>query len=381
MPLPIHIPRINNNDDTVRVSVVPVAPGVFVRAGDTVLEIESDKAAITVEAERDGHVLAVLAQEGETIAVGTVALWLGEHAGETVPNGAVPAVSKATQHRPATAKAKALLQRYGLSEGDIAAVGDRLSAADVEAHVAAHGLAEAVSRPPAATQAPAPLGPALPAPATIRSAQPARRGMIASVGWQRDHASAAYLEFPYDPTPWESYAAGFARANRLLFSPLLSLMAYRLVILAREMPIVNATVLERPDGPVEVVYDTVNLGFTIQGGDTLYLAVLAGADGLDEVGFAARLADLQRRAIARKLEPAELRGATIGFSSMARWGVSRHVPILAPWTAVMVAHAVSGSGASRQAVLGATYDHRVLSGFDAARLLRALADPPALSPS
>ena len=102
---------------------------------------------------------------------------------------------------------------------------------------------------------------------------------------------------------------------------------------------------------------------------------------MDEAGFAAKLAALQRRAIARKLQPTELRGATIGFSSMARWGGSRHVPILAPWTAVMVAHAVSDSGASRQAVLGATYDHRVLSGFDAVRLLRALAAPPRITPS
>lgn len=147
----------------------------------------------------------------------------------------------------------------------------------------------------------------------------------------------------------------------------------------------NATVLEGPDGPAEAVYDVINMGFTVQAGDVLYLVVVAGADRLDEAGFAARLADLQRRAITRKLEPAELRGATIGFTSMARWGVSRHVPILPPHAAVMVSHTVSGavsaaasgSGASRAGVLGATYDHRVLSGFDAVRLLRAVATPPA----
>lgn len=144
----------------------------------------------------------------------------------------------------------------------------------------------------------------------------------------------------------------------------------------------NATVIEGRDGPAEATYDVVNLGFTVQAGETLYLVVVADADRLDEAAFAARLADLQRRAIARKLEPSELRGATIGFTSMARWGVSRHVPILAPHTAVMVSHAVSGpisaSGASRAGVLGATYDHRALSGFDTVRLLRAVATPPAM---
>jgi hypothetical protein len=40
----------------------------------------------------------------------------------------------------------------------------------------------------------------------------------------------------------------------------------------------------------------------------------------------------------------------------------------------MIAHAApKGSG---RAVLGASYDHRVLSGFDVARLLQQLATPP-----
>jgi len=101
--------------------------------------------------------------------------------------------------------------------------------------------------------------------------------------------------------------------------------------------------------------------------------VLADAGALDEPGFVAKLSEIQRRAIAHKLRPADLQGATIGFTSMARWGVSRHVPVLPPQTALMVAHTLAaGAG-----VLGATYDHRVLSGFEAVRVLRALATPPA----
>ena len=73
-----------------------------------------------------------------------------------------------------------------------------------------------------------------------------------------------------------------------------------------------------------------------------------------------------------KLGPAETSGATIGFSSMARWKVSRHMPILPPNTAFMVAHtAVSAD----KAVLGATYDHRVMNGFHVVSALRKLAKP------
>jgi hypothetical protein len=59
---------------------------------------------------------------------------------------------------------------------------------------------------------------------------------------------------------------------------------------------------------------------------------------------------------------------------MARWGVQRHVPVLPPYSALMVAHGDAFDGGTR-AVLGVTYDHRLLTGFDAVRVLRLLADP------
>lgn len=368
MPVPVHVPRINNNDDTVRVVTVPVAIGAHVQAGDVLLEVESEKAAVAVEAEQSGYVLAVLAGEGATLAVGTIALWLGDTAEEPVPAaGPEQQTAPAQATAAATAKARLLLRQYGLDAADVPRAGERLTAADVEAFAAERGLA------PRAEPTPAARVPPLPAPATLRRAEQVRVGMVNAVTWQRDHAVATYLEIPFDPAPWDAYAADFAKRHRLLFSPLLPLLAFRLVTLARETPRLNATVLERPDGIFEASYDSVNLGFTVQAGETLYLAVLANAEPLEEAAFVARLTEVQRRAIAHKLRPAELQGATIGFSSMARWGVSRHVPVLPPQTALMVSHTVSaGAG-----VLGATYDHRVLSGFEAVRALRALVVPPA----
>jgi hypothetical protein len=58
---------------------------------------------------------------------------------------------------------------------------------------------------------------------------------------------------------------------------------------------------------------------------------------------------------------------------MARWNVSRHTPILPPQTALIIAHAAPKN--SDKAVLGATYDHRVLTGFDVAQVLLALSRP------
>jgi hypothetical protein len=71
-----------------------------------------------------------------------------------------------------------------------------------------------------------------------------------------------------------------------------------------------------------------------------------------------------------------LTGATISFSSMARWHVTRHVPVLPPYTSLIVAHAAAVNG---RGTLGATYDHRVLTGFDALSAIRALSVPEGLS--
>jgi hypothetical protein len=48
------------------------------------------------------------------------------------------------------------------------------------------------------------------------------------------------------------------------------------------------------------------------------------------------------------------------------------MPILIPHTSLMIAHTAAGS---QGATLGATYDHRVLSGGDVVRVLQELAEP------
>jgi hypothetical protein len=50
------------------------------------------------------------------------------------------------------------------------------------------------------------------------------------------------------------------------------------------------------------------------------------------------------------------------------------MPILAPYTSLMVAHAADDG---QLASLGATYDHRVLTGGEVAAALQALSRPSA----
>lgn len=372
MPVPLHTPRLNNNDDFVRLTHLFVTPGTFVRRGDPVADVETDKAGFTVGAEQDGYVLGFNSQVGQTIEVGSVLAWIGANADEKIPVEAgksvgAPGGGDGSSAAP-TLKAALLLARHGLAARDVPASGERLSVSDVEQYVAArrgaagHGLRTPAS--PSQIWVPTAAEPGKQVQLT-----PPQHGMLRTVAWHKSEAVPAYLEISYDPGPWAVYAADFQQRHRLLMSPLLALLARRMVDAAIEQPTLNATLL----GEQGYVYDHVNLGFTVQSGDNLMVVVVREAENLDELAFSQKLGELQRRAMRSALRPDETSGATVGFSSMARWAVNRHVPVLLPQTAFMIAHTAPSNGS---ACLGATYDHRVLNGGGVVRALQALSRPP-----
>ncbi|HJT87735.1 MAG TPA: 2-oxo acid dehydrogenase subunit E2, partial [Bryobacteraceae bacterium] len=255
-----------------------------------------------------------------------------------------------------TLKALLLLSRFGLKIDEVPFTGERLEAADVVAYARAREgpQAAAVAAPPVAGHA--------------ETLTPAERGMLRTVLWHRQEAVSGYVEISYDPEPWARAAAEFQKRHRLLTSPLLALMAYRLVQVARQMPRLNATIVEQE----RYQYDTVNLGFTVQTRSALHLVTVENADQMGSRAFVDALLALQMGAMKEKLQASPTSGATIAFTSMARWQVTRHAPILPPYTSFMAAHSHAVNGA---AALGATYDHRVLTGGEAAAALRLLSQP------
>jgi len=362
-------PCVNINDEVVQVVSVNVKEGDFVKGGDVIGAVETDKSLVDVVAERDGYVLKVVCQPEQKVPVGSVLLWLGDTVDEPVPENEVPALRASGATGQPTAKARAMLKELDVDPARVPASGDRLTVADIEAWLARTGQRR-VARPGPGVAAkldePMPNIPGEPVELSTEAA-----GMLHTVEWHRDHAAAAYLELEYDPEPWEEHASRYAAEHKLMLSPLLPLMAYRLAVLGRERPGINATIANGK----RYQYQPVNLGFTVQVGQTLYLTVVREAQAMNAAQFIDALGEVQRHAMAHKLRPDEASGATLSFSSMARWNVSRHIPILPPQTSLIVAHAAPRSAGG--AVLGASYDHRVLSGFEVAQVLQALSKPPA----
>jgi pyruvate/2-oxoglutarate dehydrogenase complex dihydrolipoamide acyltransferase (E2) component len=151
------MPPLGQTSDELRVLAWCKVEGDRVREGDPLLEIETDKATLEVEASVSGTLLRILRGAGESVTAGTLLGWLGEpgeHVVETdepamtpaAPAAASPAPSAdlpAAPHRPAasadrvlaTPAARMRARDLGVDIGRISGSGPdgRIERRDVEA--------------------------------------------------------------------------------------------------------------------------------------------------------------------------------------------------------------------------------------------------------
>ncbi len=146
-------------------------------------------------------------------------------------------------------------------------------------------------------------------------------------------------------------------------------------------PEMNATL----NGDERQILEEINIGVALaMPGGNLIVPVLHGADQMSVMDIASSLADLEERALAKKLKPADMRRGTFtltngGMFSAIRWST----PILnQPQCAILGTGAITptpvvhgGEVVVRSMVgLSLTFDHRVVNGAPASRFLQTVAD-------
>ena len=85
----VTMPRLSDSMEEGTVLKWLVDVGDEVKRGEPLVEIETDKANMTYDADADGVLTEVLAQEGDTLAIGEVIARIGD-AGEVKENGDEP---------------------------------------------------------------------------------------------------------------------------------------------------------------------------------------------------------------------------------------------------------------------------------------------------
>src|SRR5690606_13207889 len=87
MPIEVTMPRLSDTMEQGTVVKWNVAPGDDVSPGKVIADIETDKATMELEAFDEGKVARLVADEGQTVAVGSVIAIIAEE-GEDVEEAA-----------------------------------------------------------------------------------------------------------------------------------------------------------------------------------------------------------------------------------------------------------------------------------------------------
>jgi pyruvate dehydrogenase E2 component (dihydrolipoamide acetyltransferase) len=387
VPTDVIMPALGMAQETGKLLQWLRSEGETIAKGEPLMEIETDKVTVEIEAPASGVLGAVRGSPGDEIPVGEViAVILAE--GESAPASSVteprpavdpagsvdggeavvsaPAATTATPARGraglASPKARRIAAELGIDLSTVqgSGPGGAVVAADVES------LAEAAAPRPA----PAELEPA-PAPVSSLWRTMAER-MVAS--WTS--VPHFYLVREVDASrllSWRSAVADSAKG--VTYTDLL----VRLTAAAlREHPRVNVSWLDQSLR----VHDEISIGIAVAVDDGLVVPVIHGVEGLSIAEIAARRADLVDRARAGRLRLEDVQGGTFTLSNLGMFGIDAFSAIVPPPQAAILAVGriaervvpVGGQPAVRpMLVLTLSCDHRAVDGARAAAFLDRLA--------
>jgi pyruvate dehydrogenase E2 component (dihydrolipoamide acetyltransferase) len=419
------MPEVATNTPEATLASWPVLAGQQFSRGDTLVVVETAKAAVDVEAEDDGVIIKTLVAEGAEVAVGEPIALLAAP-GEIVPDvddalarldlqppaRIVPAPGTTTAAGPpagpplrlfASPLARKLARAAALPLDEIEGTGPsgRVVRRDVE-----NAIEAARTRRPHAVAPPSPQPPSLAPPSLAPSSQappsqaPSSRPDPLSSGHRafRDepHSKlrrtiASRLAESKQSAP-HFYLRGAARVDRLLAlraelneGPAANVSVNDLVVKAvaaahRRTPAMN--VEWRPDAIR--TFDFVDVAIAVATPNGLVTPVLRDVDRISISALAAAARDLVGRAREGRLQQHEIEGGSTTVTNLGMFGTAEFAAIINPPQAAILAvgaaapePVVTSRGKVRAAkVLHVTLsvDHRPVDGATAAQWMQGFLD-------
>ena len=377
MPADVIMPALGMAQETGKVLRWLKQDGEPVTKGEPLLEVETDKVTVEIEAPADGTLAGVRAPDGTEVPVGTViavVLAAGEVAAPvadpeprveqkvealaTAPvPGAAPAPTR-SRRRLASPKARRLAQAQGI---DI----DTLAGSGPNGAIVARDL-EGVQ--PAATNG----------------------GDLFEVGsvWRvmAHRTTRAWQEVPHfflsrdveasRLGSWRDTARRKPGGEKITHTDLLVRICAEAL---RRHPRVNASWREGAIVPGA----GVNVAIAVATDDGLVAPVVHGADTLDLPAIAARRREIADAARAGRLRPEDVQGGTFTISNLGMYGVDAFQAIVnSPQAAILAVGriadrpwALNGAVVVRPVLtLSVSYDHRVVDGARGAEFIDTLAE-------
>jgi pyruvate dehydrogenase E2 component (dihydrolipoamide acetyltransferase) len=408
----VKVPDIGDFKDVPIIEVL-VKPGDAVKAEQSLVTLESDKATMDVPSPGDGTVREVLAKVGDKVAMGSLILRMdaaGAAPAAAQPSPAAPAAKAApaaasapapsaapAPPTPAPARAapaladfsgvfagpavRRLARELGLDLTQVRGSGEkgRITREDVKAALAGGSGGGGAALPEIPAVDFAKFGPV--------ETRPLSR--IKRISGPRLHAS--WVNVPHvthtdeaDVTELDAFRKRLddeAKADKK--TPyrvsLLPLLMKASVSTLKSFPIFNSSLTPAKDALV--IKNYWHIGVAIDTPDGLVVAVVRDVDHKGVIELAHELGALSAKAREGKLSPAEMQGASFTISSLGGIGGVAFTPIVnAPEVAILgvvrskMAPVWDGAAFAPRLMLPLclSYDHRVIDGAAAARFMRHL---------
>jgi 2-oxoisovalerate dehydrogenase E2 component (dihydrolipoyl transacylase) len=347
-----------------------VAEGDEVAADEPLLSVETDKAVTEVPAPWKGRIAKLCAAVGDTIQVGDVVVRYegdDEVATAAATTGRRRAGPVETAVRPSASAGRVrampavriLAAELGIDLAGIAGSGP-------DGTVLARDLAGALSRPRrGATDLPS----TVPENADDSGWQPlsgVRRSMARNMERSRAEIAPATVHEEADVSAWARRTDVTARLVRALLAGI-----------AAE-PALNGW-FDAVRG--RRLHEALHLGVAVDIADGLVVPVLRDAGTVDARHLRSELDRLVEAARQRSLAPGELAGATMTLTNYGMIAGLHATPVVIPPQIAILGSgriadrlkpAADGPRAARILPLSLTYDHRCVTGGEAARFLRAV---------
>jgi 2-oxoglutarate dehydrogenase E2 component (dihydrolipoamide succinyltransferase) len=387
--------------------------GDTVRADEPLVELETDKVTLEVNAPAAGVLTEISAETGQTVAIGALLGGLtAEVAGAAksaakAPPAAPPRSAAPTAMPPAPAAAK-LAAEKAIDLSAVAGSGKRgqVLKGDVIEALAQPALAPAPTpvAPPPSPVAPAPVAPtpvpaaALRAPAAAEDSQREERVRLTKLRQTiarrlKDAQNTAAMLTTFNEVDMSEVMAMRTRykdAFEKKHGAKLGFMGFFVkacVQALKDVPAVNAEI----DGADLVYKNYYHLGIAVGTDRGLVVPVVRDCDALSIAGIEKAIADVGKRARDGSLKIEEMQGGTFTITNGGIYGSLMSTPILnAPQSGILGMHkiqerpvVVAGKIEIRPMMyLALSYDHRVVDGKEAVtflvRVKEALEDPARL---
>lgn len=383
--------------------------GDAVAAGDTLVELETDKITVEVPAVTAGVLTSRLKQEGDVVAVGADLAEIADGAAATTAPAPAAAVASAPVAAPAAAAAPA--PQAPVADGQVQKVAPAANRLATEAGVdistvAGSGRGGVVSKTdvveamaaPKATPAPTPAAaPAAPRPTIAsgtretREKMTTRRKRIAENLLLSQHATAHLTTFnEIDMTAISALRDRLKervekdQGVKLSFMPFFAKAA---CLALKAYPAVNAQI----DGDTIVYKHYVNMGIAVAAEGGLVVPSVKDADQKSVVEIGKDIGALAKKARDSKLTMDDLTGGTFTITNGGVFGSLVSTPIINyPQVGILGLHkiqdrpvAINGKVEIRPMMyIALSYDHRMIDGQQAVlflvRVKELMEDPAAM---